>query len=85
MHVFMNHCVTWFIGELIFSLLISYKWRGFPRIFCAVTCIIPVVMSNQPIVSIDMKEFSQVQEAQCIVIKVMDSNEINSKSKNFKI
>ena len=63
MHVFMNHCVTWFIGELIFSLLISYKWRGFPRIFCAVTCIIPVVMSNQPIVSIDMKEFSQVQEA----------------------
>lgn len=63
MHVFMNHCVTWFIEALIFSLLISYKWRGFPRIFfCAVTCIIPVVMSNQTIAPIDMEEFSQVQE-----------------------
>lgn len=67
-HVFMNRCVIWFIGALILSLLISYKWRGFPRtLFCAVTCIvaciIPVVMSNQTIAPIGIEEFSRVQEA----------------------
>lgn len=68
-HIFMNHCFIWFIGALILSLLISYKWSGFSRIlFCTVTCIVVCVISvimsnNQTVVPIDMIEFSQVQEA----------------------